>query len=81
MREVSKPANAGKGVDVSTARRVTFAASIETIESGRVTLREEAVARSEGFAAALLPYVGERHVLITIELDRADAQPPPAGRP
>lgn len=54
----------------TAARRVTFVASVETVERGRVTLREEGIARSEGFAAALLPYVGEANVLITIELDR-----------
>lgn len=57
--------------------KVTFAASIETVDLGRVSLREESAdQRSRGFAAALLPFVGERNVLITIELDKPSQEKP-----
>lgn len=64
---------------MSRPGRVTFSASIELVERSIVILREEAsLVPMGGLAAALMPYIGHRNVLITVELE-ADALPAKSG--
>lgn len=65
---------------MSTAKRLSFSATVECVEHGRIVLREDGA--SPGFAAALVPFVGARNVLVTIQADPAEDFPlvPPSER-